>query len=276
MTLGEPDLIELGTPRPVGSRSGALAVRVLCPYLQSDAGWRSTSATRDLHCQAVRPAVRLALDKQRRLCLREAHLECSTYIAARSARAAAGSTRSAADPDGDRAPMGPWNFMRTAPAVIGDGRISLPVEIAGRERTVPQAGLGAVLVGALAILVVTRLAGDTGTGTSAIAASPSASSSQAAVVVPSPTDAPTSTPAPPSPSAIVPPSTAPTATPIASPTGEVAGATATAPGRTYRVRSGDTLFAIAQRFGTTVRAIQELNGIDDPSRLHVGQVLLIP
>jgi len=42
------------------------------------------------------------------------------------------------------------------------------------------------------------------------------------------------------------------------------------------VKSGDTLSAIASRFGTTVRAISNLNGIDDPSRLSVGQVLLIP
>jgi LysM repeat protein len=51
----------------------------------------------------------------------------------------------------------------------------------------------------------------------------------------------------------------------------------TAPGstRTYTVQSGDNLFRIALRFGTTVEAIQaanELTGTD----IHPGQVLIIP
>ncbi|MCL6640828.1 MAG: LysM domain-containing protein [Candidatus Rokubacteria bacterium] len=33
---------------------------------------------------------------------------------------------------------------------------------------------------------------------------------------------------------------------------------------------------MAARFGTTVKAIAELNGIADPSRIRVGQVLRIP
>jgi LysM repeat protein len=45
---------------------------------------------------------------------------------------------------------------------------------------------------------------------------------------------------------------------------------------TYRVRSGDTLAAIAGRFGTTVKALQALNGIDNPRLIRIGQVLQIP
>ncbi|MCL4863632.1 MAG: M23 family metallopeptidase [Caldilineaceae bacterium] len=44
----------------------------------------------------------------------------------------------------------------------------------------------------------------------------------------------------------------------------------------YTVVSGDTLSAIAQRFGVTVEALVQLNGISDPSLIRVGQVLLIP
>jgi LysM repeat protein len=42
------------------------------------------------------------------------------------------------------------------------------------------------------------------------------------------------------------------------------------------VVSGDTLSAIAGRYGTTVAALRELNNISDPSKLRVGQVLRIP
>lgn len=46
--------------------------------------------------------------------------------------------------------------------------------------------------------------------------------------------------------------------------------------RTYTVRRGDNLFRIALRFGTTVDAIAEANGIPNPNLIYVGQVLLIP
>ena len=43
----------------------------------------------------------------------------------------------------------------------------------------------------------------------------------------------------------------------------------------YTVRSGDTLWVLAQRFGTTVAAIKSLNGLTSDV-LSIGQVLLIP
>ncbi|WP_309383542.1 LysM peptidoglycan-binding domain-containing protein [Cerasicoccus frondis] len=45
---------------------------------------------------------------------------------------------------------------------------------------------------------------------------------------------------------------------------------------TYVVASGDTLGAIAKRYGVTVKSIMQSNGIADPRRLRVGQVLTIP
>jgi murein DD-endopeptidase MepM/ murein hydrolase activator NlpD len=56
------------------------------------------------------------------------------------------------------------------------------------------------------------------------------------------------------------------------------GNTGTASGsnQTYIVQAGDTLFAIAERFGTTIAAIQEANGISDPRALAVGTRLVIP
>jgi len=44
----------------------------------------------------------------------------------------------------------------------------------------------------------------------------------------------------------------------------------------YTVKSGDTLSAIARKFGSTVTKIAEANGIDNPSRIHAGQKLTIP
>lgn len=46
--------------------------------------------------------------------------------------------------------------------------------------------------------------------------------------------------------------------------------------RTYTVQPGDTLSAIAAKFGTTVERLMELNGLTDPDRIRVGQVLKIP
>lgn len=43
----------------------------------------------------------------------------------------------------------------------------------------------------------------------------------------------------------------------------------------YTVRSGDTLWLLAKRFGTTVDAIKRLNGLASDN-LQIGQVLRIP
>jgi LysM repeat protein len=45
---------------------------------------------------------------------------------------------------------------------------------------------------------------------------------------------------------------------------------------TYTTKAGDNLTKIAKSFGTTAAAIAEANDIEDPSRIRVGQVLVIP
>lgn len=47
-------------------------------------------------------------------------------------------------------------------------------------------------------------------------------------------------------------------------------------GQTYVVKRGDTLSAIALRYGVSVWAIAQLNAISNPSLIYVGQVLRIP
>lgn len=60
----------------------------------------------------------------------------------------------------------------------------------------------------------------------------------------------------------IPPGTAPGACP--------AGAT------TYTVKAGDTLYAIAQRYGTTVAELERLNPGVDPMSLQVARILCVP
>ena len=47
-------------------------------------------------------------------------------------------------------------------------------------------------------------------------------------------------------------------------------------GKTYTVVRGDTLSEIAQKYGTTVDTLVQLNGIKDPNLIVVGQVLKLP
>jgi len=46
--------------------------------------------------------------------------------------------------------------------------------------------------------------------------------------------------------------------------------------KTYTVRAGDTLVAIATKYGVTVQAIQQLNNLASPDQIYTGQVLKIP
>jgi putative chitinase len=48
------------------------------------------------------------------------------------------------------------------------------------------------------------------------------------------------------------------------------------PWRVYTVQPGDTLSGIAWRFGTTVWALTQLNGIWNPHLIYVGQTLYVP
>lgn len=249
----------------------AAGIREICPYLATaDGAWRSAYAVRDHRCTAVAPAVPLALEKQRRLCLVASHEDCATYLAAESGHGGPRARRS-----GSARPI-----ARMTPVILDPGRFDVRLPAFRADRTSGQA----VLVGVLAIaFVAILLARPTGNAGSA----PPAASELAAVA--SPSGGPPSTATAGGPSA-GPTTTEPTsaATSTEAPSdGPVATATpptrtpppTSAPstsGQTYRVRSGDTLVAIAARFGTTTRVLVQLNGIEDPSRLRVGQILKLP
>jgi nucleoid-associated protein YgaU len=44
----------------------------------------------------------------------------------------------------------------------------------------------------------------------------------------------------------------------------------------YQVNWGDTLSSIAERYHTSVRYLQLINGIFDPNRIYAGQWLRVP
>lgn len=46
--------------------------------------------------------------------------------------------------------------------------------------------------------------------------------------------------------------------------------------KNYRIKAGDTLSALSRRFGTTVKALAEANGIENPNRIVTGRMLKVP
>jgi len=70
------------------------------------------------------------------------------------------------------------------------------------------------------------------------------------------------------------PTTVPTVTAPAPTTTAVAPAPA--PSGTYVIEPGDTLSVIAERFGVSVDALSEANGITDVNSIRPGQELIIP
>ena len=44
----------------------------------------------------------------------------------------------------------------------------------------------------------------------------------------------------------------------------------------YTIQKGDTLSSISAAFGTTMKAITDLNNVPNPNKIGVGQKLVIP
>ena len=64
--------------------------------------------------------------------------------------------------------------------------------------------------------------------------------------------------------------------PVVDPQRHLIGILAVAASGTHVVRSGETLSSVAQRHGTTVRALVEANGISDPNLILAGLALAAP
>jgi len=238
-------------------------IQTICPFLASaDGGWTAQSASTGHRCHAVRPAAVLTVAKQRRLCLAAGHESCATFLAARDLRASILPAEIASSPT--------WGWVRTTPIVdtaVGP-RAALAAVLA--DRRLWQVAPAIVLVAALGALGLSNLgpgrgSTDASPPSSLVVASPTFEASPTATggpatPAPSPTETPTVTLEPtPSPSAAVTPG--PTPVPSAS--------------ATYTVKSGDTLYGIAAKYGVSVTALKNFNGLTS-NVLHVGQVLRIP
>jgi LysM repeat protein len=245
------------------ARVATPAIGDICPYLlASNRGWRSAAPNRDHRCTAVDPPAPLPADKQRELCLTAGHSDCPAFRAARTARATM--LAPGLDPaivaaaDAARRPV-----ARGAAVILEQPRLSIGRGVGTGNWALSQAALVALMVLAFAVLLFARLSTP-----GSPAASPSAVPSNSAEPTPSPTARPTPTPTPlPSGSGLTPSGSG---APAASP-----GASGAAFRTTYRVQSGDTLVGIAASFGTTVAAIQTMNGLSG-SELRIGQLLKIP
>lgn len=161
-----------------------------------------------------------------------------------------------------------WPLVRSTPLVLEASRARAGDLAVAAGRGGGQALLVGLMVLAFLVLVIAR--------TTAPSEAPSATPGPSIVIAASPTLLPSPTPvATASPSLATGGSPAPSGTaaptPVATP---VSPSPST--GRSYTVRSGDTLSGIAARFGTTVKAITDANGILDPRLIRVGQVLVIP
>jgi LysM repeat protein len=258
---------------------------VVCPYLglADDPATHYAFPSSAQRCHSERRPITIDAAKQTRDCLTAAHVTCPRYrpvtgrdhpgvlreaVAANAATAA--DAANAAVLTLERADPSATAFA-AAPAAVGGAQ---------RRRNSRRRRLAKILV--VAVLAV--VAGFGGfqigswvaaqTGGAKAQPSPSGLSQSSIAVAPASSAAATT---PTSPSAAPTPSVSASASPAAS--GAVEGVTQPAPtprSRIYVVKRGDSLIAIAGRFGLPVAALRKLNNIKDPNLIFVGQRIAIP
>lgn len=152
------------------------------------------------------------------------------------------------------------------------GRGSVDFAAVARQRATTQVALVALALFAFGALVLARVAGGDGVDSASRAPATRAALPPPSIV--------TTGSAIPSASAGTASSTSSPASPVGLPSSAAAPggipAAPTASVRLYTVRAGDTLAAIARRFGTSVGRIRSANEIADPRTLRIGQTLRIP
>jgi hypothetical protein len=223
----------------------------ICPLLTLGGDRRVVSGSPDTahRCAASGTLTTIERDYQARFCLTGRHETCERYVAHVEQFGPLGPAWRGAAPDA----------TYTSTRLVMD---SAPRALIGpRPRRLGTAALlvlGLVLAG---FLVAWIGLGGLGAILGPSDASPTPRSSASGG--PSPSSEPSAS-VEPSVSASLAPTPAPEPTPTPAPTPV-----------TYIVQSGDTLNAIAARFGTTAQAIMDANGLTSEI-IQVGQVLIIP
>ncbi|MEX0629126.1 MAG: LysM peptidoglycan-binding domain-containing protein [Chloroflexota bacterium] len=226
-------------------------METICPLLTLGGDPRAVSATADPahRCAASGSLSAIDRDHQVRFCLGGGYEGCSRYRTHVEVVGPVGPTWGPAAPDA--------TFGSTRVVLEAAPRAIIPT----RSRRVGTAALVVILligIGAAVSWLGLR-------GLQGLVSPPDVSPSPSVAVSPSPSPEPSGTASPPaSPTATPEPTPTPAPTPIPAPTPV-----------TYIVQSGDTLNAIAARFGTTAQAIRDANGISGDI-IHPGQVLIIP
>ncbi|HSJ57589.1 MAG TPA: LysM peptidoglycan-binding domain-containing protein [Anaerolineae bacterium] len=185
---------------------------------------------------------------------------------------------------------GPWLRTRLAPAgtpvaaqPAGPTREATAAAVAPAPTSLPPTATASAEPVASATTAATPLpsatstrAPDTPAPTTTTPPTPTATPSPTGTSSPTDTASPTATDTPsptPTASATPSPTRTPTRTPTATPTQPTAGASPTP--FIYVVKQGDNLYDISLRFGVTVAAIKQANGLTS-NNLRVGQQLIIP
>lgn len=238
----------------------------ICPFLALSNDHRTVVDGFDPEhaCHALPEPEALDRARQAEQCLTEAHRQCDRYVAFLGSRASATSNVPAPAAD----------------ALIARTRLILDPEARGLRVGIAPLGLSPrrwLVAGGVAAVGVAAAATAVAGGFDGLVTAPQPSGSTPALSS-TPSPQPVTTPQPTLEATQV-PSTLP-ASPPASPaaTPEPSrSATASTPGTqtSYVVQQGDTLSLIAERFGTSVGAIQEANGLSSDV-INIGQELVIP
>jgi hypothetical protein len=213
-------------------------LQAICPFLRAgDGSWRSASPAREHRCWAVDPPAELPVLTQQRLCLVRGHDGCERFRHARELRSA--SLANIRISSVDTPPAGVPSRSRGVrrTTVAADAARGAAAGVL-RSRRLLALTLGLVII-VMVVLAVATLPGGGGP-------------------VPS-----------------VPPDQG-----AAGPSASALPESLSSPGadgmRRYRVREGDTLRTIADRFGVSVRQLRLANDLGEPPRLEEGVVIVIP
>jgi LysM repeat protein len=275
----------------VTSDAAPSADYVVCPYLglADDPATHYAFPSSAQRCHSERRPIAIDAAKQTRDCLTAAHVTCPRYrpvtgrdhprVLREAVAANAATAANAANAD-QAANAAVLTLERADPSATAFAAAPAAVGGAQRRRNSRRRRLAKILV--VAVLAVVAGFGGFQIGswvaaqTGGAKAQPSPSGlSQSSIAVAPASSAAATTAA--SPSVASAPSVSASASPAAS--GAVQGVTQPAPTprpRVYVVKRGDSLIAIAGRFGVPVAALRKLNNIKDPNLIFVGQRIEIP